>query len=262
MDIPKNPLYHAVRVMLRPIARFCLHRGLKVQDLIECIKFAFIDVALEQFEQLERRANVSKLSVATGLRRREVMRIYSEGDHKSWAVSLATRVINTWRHDRRFTTPQGRPRVLGLEGGTSDFARLVRAVTKDVSTASVLFDLERVEAVRRTPRGLELIVSARHAEKDLAEATTMLGEDVAGVIRAIEENVSLDRKVPNLHIRTVFDNIAKEDIEMIRTKIVIDGGAFHARLAKFIGRYDLDIHPRPGKTGGGKITVTSFGNSW
>jgi len=262
MEIQQNQLYQSIRVMLRPIVRFCLNRAMKVQDILECLKFALIDVGVEEISKAGERVNVSKLSVATGLRRREVMRIYQEGDHKAWAVGLTTKVIGAWQSDRRFLTKQRKPRVLSLVGQESEFVRLVRSVSQDVPTASVLFDLERMGAVRRTERGVELLVEGLPGERDLSEACRMLGEDVAALISAIEDNVEHKDKTPNLHIRTVFDNIAIQDLAELREVILKAGNDFHAKLAKHVGRYDLDIRPRTGVTGGGKVTVTSFGVSW
>ena len=262
MEIQHHQLYQSIRIMLRPIVRFCLHRTMKVQDILECLKFALIDVAVEEISRLNEKVNVSKLSVATGLRRREVMRIYREGDHKSWAVGLSTKVIGAWQNDRRFLTKQGKPRVLSLSGQDSEFSRLVRSVSQDVPTASVLFDLERMGAARRTDRGVELCSDGLPGERDLAEACRMLGEDVAALMRTVEENVERHRKVPNLHLRTVFDNIARSDLSALRELILKEGSEFHARLAKLIGKHDLDIRPRKDEVGGGKLTVTSFGVTW
>ncbi len=262
MEIQQNQLYQSIRVMLRPIVRFCLNRAMKVQDILECLKFALIDVGVEEISKFDERVNVSKLSVATGLRRREVMRIYQQGDHKAWAVGLTTKVIGAWQTDHRFLTKQRKPRVLSLAGQESEFVRLVRSVSQDVPTASVLFDLERMGAVQRTERGVELLVEGLPGERDLSEACRMLGEDVNALIRAIEENVEREHKTPNLHLRTVFDNIAAEDLNELRQIILKAGSDFHTKLAKRVARYDLDIRPRPGVKGGGKVTVTSFGVSW
>ena len=262
VEIQHHQLYQSIRIMLRPIVRFCLNRAMKVQDILECLKFALIDVAVEEISKLNERVNVSKLSVATGLRRREVMRIYREGDHKSWAVGLSTKVIGAWRNDRRFLTKQGKPRVLSLAGQDSEFSRLVHSVSHDVPTASVLFDLERMGAARRTERGVELCADGLPGERDLSEACRMLSEDVAVLMRTVEENVEHAHQIPNLHMRTVFDNIGREDLAGLREAVLREGSEFHARLAKLVAKYDLDLHPRKDQVGGGKLTVTSFGATW
>lgn len=142
--------------LLIPIVRFALDRGLKHQDLVEAAKLAFIDVA--QARLSEEQATISKLSVLTGLQRYDIKELIERETAPAEATRqpLVARVLSRWATDKRYLDKNGKPRLLSCDGKDSAFAALVSEISQAINPYTVLFELERLAMVKRTPDGLKL----------------------------------------------------------------------------------------------------------
>lgn len=248
--------------MLTPIARFCLRYSLRIQDAQEALKIAFVDAATQELKEQGLKINVSRLSVATGINRREIMRIYKVGNRKAGGISLVTKVIGTWKNHPNFTTKSGRPRVLTVDTDDSEFASLVRHVSQDTHAGTVAFELERVGLASRTPRGIKLRSLMYDASSDSDTAYKMLAEDSQELLLAVEENVFNSNDPRNLHITTVFDNIRLKDIPSIKKWMLRQGGIFQDKVERYLAKFDQDMNPKPGEEGGGRVALTVFSHTY
>ena len=247
---------------MAPIARFCVRRSLRVQEVIEQVKVAFLEAAAAEIRRTGEAPNVSRLSATTGLHRRDVVRIFREGQTKEYSFNLVNRVIGQWQRDPRFISKSRRPRVLTYEGSESEFYELMQSVATDLKAGTVLFELERIGAVERTERGLKLVHKAYEPKTSPEESFGILGDDTEDLICAVEENVFLDQSRPNLHAKTVYDNIgvnSPEELEKIRDWIIRLGADFHKKARSYLSRYDLDINPRECSMRKIRIAVGTFG---
>jgi hypothetical protein len=133
------------------------------------------------------RVNISRLSVATGLTRKEVSLLVTK--LKGGIIRLAPRakeqramrVLRGWRLDPRFHGRSGQPAHLLMRGGERTFASLVKLYAGDVTPTSVLRELERMEAVSMTRAGtLRMRTSTgrvrSHAPSQVLEVTRLLGD--------------------------------------------------------------------------------------
>lgn len=255
---PHQLAIDCLRLMLAPIMRYCLKRAISVQDILESVKVTLIKEAIIDLEEKEEKINVSRISVATGLRRKEVYRIYRDGETRELATSIVTRVIGQWQHDKNFQTKAGKPRILSAQGDDCEFNALVRAISSDVHPGTVLFELQRLNAVELTARGVKLTAFAHVPKGQPKEIFSLLSRDMKNLLTAVEENAAELDEVPNLHLTTHYDNIASEDLTKIRNWLLDEGSAFHAKARKFLSQYDLDINPRKRRNGGCKVVLTSF----
>ena len=152
-------LQACLRAMLRPVARFCLRYSINVKTVLENFKVVFIDLAAEEMEERGEKVNVSLITTATGLYRRDVTRIYKRNEIKEIPSHFVGRVLETWPRNPKFTTSSGSPRVLTYEGEESEFNELVKHVTVDVHSKPILVLLERLGAVEKTKNGLKLVAN-------------------------------------------------------------------------------------------------------
>ena len=110
-----------VRAVLRPVIRLCLRRTTTIQDFVRVAKAVYLEVAEEELENRGDKVNISRLSVLTGIDRKEIMRLRKDGQPElEEPGSLYGRVMAMWRHSARFQTKSGAPRVLTLEGEDSE----------------------------------------------------------------------------------------------------------------------------------------------
>jgi len=140
-----------------------LKGGLGIGDLIRAAKKAYVHAAIEYVGPVGLRVNASRLSVITGLTRKEVTAIINEikgapttrlGEVKE---QRALRVLHGWKLDPRFCDNKGEPARLPLRGDRRSFSALVKEYGGDVTPNSVLKELERINAVTfNRSRGLRL----------------------------------------------------------------------------------------------------------
>jgi Family of unknown function (DUF6502) len=177
----------ALVALLVPISRLMLTSGVGVHQLVQAAKQAYVKTAMEDVFPGSSRVNISRLSVATGLTRKEVSLLVTK--LKGGSIRLAPqakeqramRVLRGWRLDPRFHGRSGQPAHLLLRGGERTFASLVKLYAGDVTPTSVLRELERMEAVSMTRAGtLRMRASTgrvrSHAPSHVLEVTRLLGD--------------------------------------------------------------------------------------
>lgn len=247
----------ALETMLRPIVRYCLRRGLHVQDLVEAVKRVLVQVANEE---LSDQGNVSRLAAATGLQRRDVTRLLAEDQTSHEPMGLVNRVIGQWRHNRRFLDASGNPKRLSLDPSErGSFTALVETVTRDIPAGAIVFELERLNAVKKSAGSIELLAPAYVPKEDFREGYRMLARDVSNLMEAVTSNVEESSPVPNLHATIEFDNIRREELPKLRTWLLEEGSRFQRRVSKHLSQFDLDINPPKSPAGGGgKVSFSVF----
>ena len=233
-----------LRVMLRPIIKFCMPRSVKVYDVIEAVKAVFVELAEEQLKKSNDRVSISRLSVITGIDRRDVKRIYQNQSPPKKPVCLISNVVSRWQHDRRFSSKSGRAKVLSAEGTGSDFFALVSTVSKVLDPYTVLYELERIGAITRTKKGVRLETSVFVTRGDVRKAVEMMASDVEDLMLAIEENMQLsDEELPHYHLVTEYDNIVHSAVPSVKEWILDHGAIFHKQFSHFLSRFDKDLNP-------------------
>jgi hypothetical protein len=250
-----------LRALLRPAARFCARHALKVQDVIDCFKAEFLSVAEEELQKQNAKVTRSRLSVITGLQRRDIDRLLQGTPPKREQSNLIFRIINQWRMDRRFSTKPGVPKVLSLTSETGDFAKLVASVSSDIGPATVLFEMIRMKFVEQTPRGVRLLVEnfiPRGAQK-IDEGADILSADLSDLTDTVEANVFEETNPPRHHLRTEYDKIRPEGVEYLQSWFLREGHAFHLRARAELAKFDQDVNPDPSFKGEtARVSFSSF----
>lgn len=258
---PASPLLPAriLRLVLRPIAGFCLRHAVKIQDLIEGLKVELIGAAKQDLARRGAKITPSRLSVLTGIRRREIARLEEIEAETAAPRNLVTRVIALWQQDAQFLTKEERPRVLSLHPQRNEFADLVHKASKELYPATVLFELERLGAVTRTPAGVKLNVQNYVPEGDALKGFQFVSQHLADLLDAGAQNIFTRPEIPHHQLYTEYDRVRPAQAAQLRAWFLREGHALHLRLRKRIGRYDQDVNPDPAFHGKGvRVAFGSF----
>ena len=142
-EADNSGLAEAVGRLLQPLAALCLERGVRFAAVEEQLKKSFVDAARAKGGVPAR--DVSRVSAATGLSRREVARI-SQDLVAPAAVrrSPATQIFTRWLGSKRYHDARGRPRALKRQGKAPSFESLAQSVTQDVHPRTLLDELCRL----------------------------------------------------------------------------------------------------------------------
>jgi Family of unknown function (DUF6502) len=173
--------------LLIPISRLMLPGGVGINQLVQAAKLAYLKATIDELFPRGSRINISRLSVTTGLTRKEASLLFDKlrGRKVRFAPrpkeQRAMRVLRGWRVDPRFRGRSGQPAQLPLRGGERAFESLVRLYAGDVTPTAVLRELERMNAVSMTKSGLLRIRASggrlrAHAPQHMLEVARLIGD--------------------------------------------------------------------------------------
>jgi hypothetical protein len=256
-----RPLLAALYRIFTAVARVALKRGVPYDAVAELAKRAFVDVAYEEFTIEGRKQSAARVSVLTGIHRKDVARVLAaEGSRDEAAanrITCAAGVVAGWRRDRRYGDERGEPAALPFEGRAPSFSELVRRYGKgDIPARAVLDELVRVGAATRARDGrIRLVASAYVPESTSSEALEILGSDVSDLISAIDHNLSCAPGTGLFQRKVAYDNVPSEALQGIRERVDDAGQSVLVKLDRVIAKQDRDANPKARGTGRKRVMV-------
>jgi Family of unknown function (DUF6502) len=148
-NISERVLASAARI-LAPLVRLLIAKGVTYQMASEMLKQVYVRVAQKQFVE-DDEATGTRLSLLTGLNRKEIKRLTSDGTEKKREPisSYASAVHSVWRTQRKWRDNNGQPKVLPRRGlsGSLSFDELVKSITTDHRPSAIFEELVRLNYV-------------------------------------------------------------------------------------------------------------------
>ena len=259
IDEGRKHMIAALRRILRPLMRFCLHVSLQIQDVFESVKVAMVKAASDEMKSRGEEPNISRLAAMTGMHRRDVMRLFRDEQSIDDPQGLVARVIGQWLKDKRFCNAGGRPRVLTYDGQDSEFRQLVSTVSKDLNPGTLVLELARLGAVVQRHGRVKLLTRTYSPRGDVKEGVRLLSEDMRDLACCVTENIFEPPNPLHQHAKTEYDNIDPADLPQIRRLLLQEGETFHARMRTVLSRFDRDINPeRSSNKRRARIVIGSF----
>ena len=244
----RQALYVALNRILRPLIRILLRNGISYGTFADFVKRLFVDIALREFSIKGRKQSISRISVITGLNRKEVKRLYGQpgpDDQASFErYNRAARVIAGWRRDKTFWDEKGRPTELSIAGQGATFRELVRRYSGDMPFRAILDELLRVGAVTRTQSGhIKLLARAYLPEKDATMKIHILGTDVGHLISTIGHNLDSGQQGSFFQRKVMYNNLPDEALPEFRKFSSKQAQSLLEKLDRSLSRQDRDVNP-------------------
>ncbi len=217
-DDVQAALREALERLLAPLAQLCLAKGMPFAVVEEMLKRAFVESARAQQTPSLGPRDISRVSAATGLTRREVTRItLDETARAALRPSPATQIFTRWMGNRRLHDRQGNPKPLKRQGKSPSFEALAQSVTRDVHPRTLLEELCRLGLAQLDPL-TDMVSLLRHSVvpgKDKARAYAFLGNNVGDHLAAAVENVVADEPA-HLEQAIFADELSVESLRKAR----------------------------------------------
>ena len=196
--------------LLRPLVRALISQGVTAPVFYRLVKQAYVDVAAEDLAKSEDSVTDSRISILTGVHRRDVKAMRTEdqtGDAALRAkVTTLSLVLGRWLAREEFTDDDNQPRPLprfGNDGAT--FETLVQSVSRDVRPRTVLDELLRQGLVTLDEDDhVHLVTDAFLGPADLDQRIHFFSTNVGDHLTAAVENLLADE--PPFMERAVFYN--------------------------------------------------------
>ena len=152
---PAPALIRAIRRAMRPLVRLMLASGVTYPLVAELLKGVFVELADREFRLGERRMSDSRISLISGVHRKDVRRLRgSDASAKEVvpeSVSMGGRLVTTWLSDERFLDEDGHARPLPrtrTDSAQVCFEDLVASRSTDIRPRVVLDEWLRLGVVR------------------------------------------------------------------------------------------------------------------
>jgi hypothetical protein len=240
----KHTVVKAFRLILDPLVRILLRSGVTWKEASEVCKATFVDVATREFGLHGRPTNISRVSIMTGLGRRDVSRL-----RKSLAdeepvdlapMNRATRVLAGWHTNPDFLTPSGKPRDIRFEEGRFNFSMLAGQYAGDIAPVTMLRELIRVGAVLEKPNGLLRAVKRYYMPLSVdPEAVYRAGSVLEDLGNTIDYNLVREPDAPTrFEGRATNFNIRAVDEKAFRAFLEEEGQGFLERADDWLTQHE------------------------
>jgi hypothetical protein len=209
--------------LLRPLVRLLIRNGITFPMLAELLRELYVNVAEYDFALQGKEQTDSRVSLLTGIHRKEVRRLRGAGAPVNVVpatVSQTSRILACWLADPEFTDGDGHPLPLPrvAELPQPSFERLVASVTRDVRPRAVLDEwLDRKLVVIDDQDRAVLVEAAYVPRGGNDQQLYYLGRNLHDHIAAAVANV--EAQSPQFLERAVhYDGLTKDVAEQLQRR--------------------------------------------
>ena len=247
-DKQLKPISAAVIRLLRPLVRILLRNGVSYRTFSDLAKWVFIDVASKEFAIRGRKQSTSRVSVITGLSRKEVTRVQHlprpDDRASTERYNRAARVITAWQRERDFYDAEGEPAPLPMSGSGTTFSELVKRFSGDMPARAILDELIRIGAIERLEDGkIRLLARAYVPKSSEADKLNILGTDVGLLISTVDHNLKPDSIGPLFQRKVAYDNLPDEILPAFRKLSAKRAQNLLETLDRWLAQHDRDVTP-------------------
>lgn len=152
-EVAANGLGAALQRILRPLVRFLITRSIPFPFISNLIRGVYVDVADREFPLAGKRQTDSRITLLTGVHRKDVKRLRAQrypALRPSQAASLGSQLIARWTTLSEYLDAQGQPQPLPRLAQTDapSFESLVRSLSTDIRPRAVLDEWLRLGIAR------------------------------------------------------------------------------------------------------------------
>jgi hypothetical protein len=210
------PVISAIRHLLRPLIRLLLSHGISFQVFSELVKSAYVKVAETEFRLASKPQTDSRISLLTGIHRREINRLRNESvteinlsQHASMSALLLTIWSGAAEYQDKQALPVPLPRLANKDSGPS-FESLVQSVSKDFRARVVLDEWLRQGIVSLDEDDRVHLVSEAFVQpQNIEEKIFYFGQNIHDHMAATVHNLA-GSKPPFLERCVYYDKLSAE----------------------------------------------------
>lgn len=141
---PTKAVVIAIRKILRGLVRLALHFRMAYPQMAELLKSVYVEVAEDEFALPKKAQTDSRLSMLTGIYRKDIKRIReqrNDADDMPFSVNVGGKLVSRWANTEEYQDGEGHPLQLPLKSTSGvSFAKLVKDVCKQDIRPNVILD--------------------------------------------------------------------------------------------------------------------------
>lgn len=227
-DGPSPALVNAIRRLLRPLVKLLIGRGIGFPFMAEMLKGLYVEVADQHFTLSNKPQTDSRISLLTGLHRKDVKRLRAEtaAPIRTKAAPLTAQLIAHWTGDSRYHLTPGKPvplERLAKNNPNQSFEQLVTEVNKDIRPRAVLDEWLR-QGIARLDKDdqVHLLIDAFIPQAGLDEKFYYFGRNLHDHVATGVNNL-LGEHPPLLERNVYYDRLTPASVDAL-TKLAREQG--------------------------------------
>ncbi len=258
----KTLIADACRKVLRPLVSMLLKCGMTWKEFADLSKSVFVQSASEEYGIKGRPTNVSRVSILTGIDRKEVKRqrelLAAEASPVRGKTTDATKVLSGWFQDPEFLDESGEPRLLVEAGSNPSFETLCDRYAGDIATPTMLKELLKTRAVARQPDGTLKVLSRYYQPAVRDDENLLFAVDrIRDVIDTMNNNVFPgDTGVPRFGGYADNEALPLSVVPEFREYLDKRGQAFLEEIDDWLAEHAAS--GKPGETETARVGISLF----
>jgi hypothetical protein len=217
----RNLLLLAIRRILKPLIRLLLDNDIKYNMMLEELKRVYVSVADEEFKLGNKPQTDSRITLLTGVHRKDVRRLRSaniDAQPETRNLSLTSQVIGQWLRNPSYLDENNNPLPLprlASAGGERSFEALVANISKDFRARPVLDEWLNLGVVNLDEQDrVHLDIKAFIPNQDIDEKLFYLSMNVHDHLATAVNNVD-PKNSPFLERCVYYYGLTPENIEKL-----------------------------------------------
>ncbi len=242
----RSALVFLCRRVLYPLVRILVRFGISAGEFKSIVDSVYARAGLEYLAREGRRATHSRLAVITGINRTALAAILAapQGDdfqpRSGTQLHRAARVLDGWYDDVDFQTQSGSPAVLPIFGARRSFQQLAQRYSGGVYHQTILSELERLGAVKRT--GSDNVRAVRRSLATAgasAESLHAAGEVAGDLMATLEHNLTAATH-EQLPVRSLVLKADARSLPLFRAQVGRRADALLEQIESFLEAHRLE----------------------
>jgi len=219
---PPPELVAALRRLLRPLIRLLTANQITYPYVIGLLKALYVEVGEREFPVESKRQTDSRISLLTGVHRKDVKRLrqeWSVGEPVPSAVSLGAQLVARWtglpEYQDAAGNPMPLPRLATDAPAGQSFEGLVQSVSKDIRPRAVLDEWLRLGVAHVDVEDrVWLNAAAFIPSRGFREKAYYFGRNIHDHLAAGAHNL-MGEGVPFLERSVYYDHLSPESVQAL-----------------------------------------------
>lgn len=249
----KEHVIATVKSLMKPIIMLLLRNGVTYKEFALLCKSIFVEAASEDYGIRGRPTNISRISVLTGIDRKEVKRLRDLLQENTTATEAQssqdriTRLLTAWHRDQEFLDDTGKPKPLPVDGDRASFYALIKRFGGDVPKQALMKEMLRVGVIIKNEDG-KLEARARFYSPAQSDPQALLraGSVISELGETLFHNLYVaDDDKPGLKNRRRFERRATNNLIDAKHKkafyafIEAQGQEFLERVDAWLSEHEM-----------------------
>jgi len=223
VDTIPPALMAAFSQLLRPLVRMLLHFNITYPRLSQLLKAIYVEVAEHDFPISGKQQSDSRITLLTGIHRKDVRRLRQRPDQAvtdPTNATLGAQLVARWTGMPEFLDHDGHPSPLprlGQDPAQPSFETLVQTQSKDIRARVVLDEWLRLGVVRVDEHDrVWLNTEAFVPDSGLEEKSYFMGSNLHDHIAACAHNIT-QAGPPMMERSVYYDSLTAADVAELET---------------------------------------------